>query len=233
MIAFSIIIPIYNESKNIDTLISEIFLALKDINNFELILINDGSTDSSKQVLEKIKKKYLIKIINLDKNQGQSFAIWQGIKKSKYNNIVTMDGDGQNNPKDINKLIKLYFSDLNLSLVGGIRKKRRDTFVKIYSSKIANFVRSKILNDDCIDTGCSLKIFKKDVFLTFPFFNGIHRFLPALFKGYGKKTFFVDVDHRPRNIGISKYGTFDRLFKGVIDIFRVLIILYKYNKKNV
>ena len=144
-----------------------------------------------------------------------------------------MDGDGQNNPKDINKLIKLYFSDLNLSLVGGIRKKRRDTFVKIYSSKIANFVRSKILNDDCIDTGCSLKIFKKDVFLTFPFFNGIHRFLPALFKGYGKKTFFVDVDHRPRNIGISKYGTFDRLFKGVIDIFRVLIILYKYNKKNV
>ena len=232
MIAFSIVIPIYNESKNLDSLVSEIFLALKGINNFELILVNDGSTDNSKQVLEKLKKNYLITIINLNHNKGQSFAIWQGIKKSKYNDVITMDGDGQNNPTDIKKLIEFYFSDTTLSLVGGIRKKRKDSLVKIYSSKVANFIRSKILNDDCIDTGCSLKIFKKDVFLAFPFFNGIHRFLPALFKGYGKKTFYIDVDHRSRNLGISKYGTFDRLFKGVIDIFRVLIILYRY-KKNV
>ena len=93
-------------------------------------------------------------------------------------------------------------------------------------------IRNKILNDDCIDTGCSLKVFDKNIFLSFPFFNGLHRFLPALFKGYGKNTFFLEVDHRPRISGISKYGTFDRLFKGVIDIIRVKKIIRTYKLRN-
>ena len=151
--------------------------------------------------------------------------IWTGIKNSNHKTVVTLDGDGQNNPKDIPKLLEIYFSKKNFSLIGGIRKKRKDNFLKVASSKIANKIRSFILDDDCVDTGCSLKVFDRDIFLSFPFFNGLHRFLPALFKGYGKNTFFIEVDHRPRVSGISKYGTIDRLFKGIFDIMRVKKII--------
>ena len=150
-----------------------------------------------------------------------------GINSSKYNTIVTIDGDGQNNPIDIPKLANVYFSNKNLYLVGGIRKNRKDNFKKIISSKIANLIRKKLLNDNCNDTGCSLKIFDKETFLRFPPFNGMHRFLPALFKGYGKNTDFINVDHRKRKFGISKYGTFDRMIRGIRDMIRVLIIIKK------
>ena len=110
-------------------------------------------------------------------------------------------------------------------MVGGIRNKRIDNFTKIISSKIANSIRKFILNDDCIDTGCGLKVFDKKVFLTLPFFDGIHRFLPALFSGYGYKTYFINVNHRKRKYGISKYGTMKRLFKGIKDLIKVNNIL--------
>ena len=117
-------------------------------------------------------------------------------------------------------------------MVCGIRKNRKDNIIKIISSKIANKIRSIILDDGCTDTGCSLKVFDKTIFLSLPFFDGLHRFLPALFKGYGKMNYFVNVHHRPRNSGISKYGTLDRLFKGIIDIIRVNRIIKNYNIKN-
>ena len=104
--------------------------------------------------------------------------------------------------------------------------------MKLISSKIANQFRSLILKDGCVDTGCSLKVFDKEIFLTFPFFDGIHRFLPSLFKGFGKNTLFIDVDHRPRISGISKYGTFDRLYKGILDIIRVKKIIRNNIKKK-
>ena len=135
----------------------------------------------------------------------------------------------QNNPNDIPSLINLYNSD-SFKLVGGIRKKRKDNLTKIISSYLANKIRSFILKDDCKDTGCSLKIFDKDIFLKFPYFDGLHRFLPALFKGYGYKTSFIEVDHRKRYKGISKYGTLSRLIWGVRDIFKVLNIIK--NNKN-
>ena len=232
MFGFSIVIPIYNESKNINVLVEEIFYSLREYSNFELILVNDGSSDDTADVLQRTKKSFSIKIITNKIKFGQSFAILNGVKNSKYNTIVTLDGDGQNNPKDISKLLEIYFSKKVLSLVGGIRKNRKDNLVKIISSKIANNVRSLILNDNCIDTGCSLKVFDKNVFLKFPYFDGIHRFLPALFKGFGKETFFIEVDHRPRISGISKYGILDRLFKGTIDIIRVVNIIKK-NKQNI
>ena len=116
-------------------------------------------------------------------------------------------------------------------MVGGIRKKRQDSFIKILSSKIANYIRSKILNDNCKDTGCSLKVFSKNIFLEFPYFDGIHRFLPALFKGYGHKTDFINVNHRVRKYGKSKYGTIDRLFRGIRDIIKVKNIINKQIKK--
>ena len=227
----SIVIPIFNESENITSLVSEIELAMKNTSySYELILVNDASTDDTRDVLSKIYKKhnFNIKILNNLKNIGQSFSIIKGIKSSKSQTIVTLDGDGQNNPNDIPKLIQEYNKDKDLLLVGGIRLNRKDNFLKKISSKIANKIRMLILKDNCEDTGCSLKIFDKNIFLQFPEFNSIHRFIPALFSGYNKKTKFIPVDHRKRIYGKSNYGTFKRLFQGINDIIKVRnIIKYK------
>ena len=229
---FSIIIPVLNEEKNIIKLVKEIFSALDDYNNFELIIVNDGSKDNTLENLKSLKIEFPIKIINNINNYGQSYSINEGIKQSNYNTIVTLDGDGQNNPIDIPKLLNVYFANDGIKLVGGIRKNRKDNFIKLISSKIANQVRLKILKDDCLDTGCSLKVFNKKIFLKFPFFQGIHRFLPALFKGFDNKTIFIDVDHRPRFQGRSKYGILERLFKGLLDLIRVVIIIKKFKRNR-
>ena len=226
---FSIVVPLFNESKNIILLLKEIEASLKDYDNYEIVLINDSSTDNTANVIKDIKNEY-IKIINNKDNKGQSYSIHKGIELSLNEIIITLDGDGQNDPKDIPKLLDLYFRNDKIKLVGGIRKKRQDSFIKIYSSKIANYIRSKILNDNCKDTGCSLKVFSKNIFLEFPYFDGMHRFLPALFKGYSYQTTFIEVNHRKRKFGVSKYGTFNRLFKGIKDIIRVKRIINNYNK---
>lgn len=231
--SFSLIIPLFNEEKNIQFLINE-FLNIKNLltENFEIILVNDCSTDNTLKVINSIKfdKSENIKIINNKKNLGQSWSLHIGIKNSFYDTIVTIDGDGQNNPSNIPELLKIYRSMPDVYLVGGLRLKRKDTLVKRISSKIANKVRSFILKDDCIDTGCSLKVFDKNIFMALPFFDGIHRFLPALYKGFGKKTFFIPVDHRPRLYGNSNYGTMKRFYRGIFDIIRVIFIIK--NKKN-
>ena len=156
-------------------------------------------------------------------------AIYNGVKLTKSEVIITLDADLQNNPKDINKLIKLYFADNKTKLVGGIRLHRKDSFIKKISSKFANSLRKFILNDDCDDTGCSLKIFDRNIFLSLPFFNGIHRFLPALFKYNGSNNKFVIVDHRSRKYGISNYGTLDRALKGIKDLYKVKKIIKEFN----
>ena len=228
---FSIVIPLYNEEKNIEKLLSEINTSLKKYKNFEIILINDFSNDNTLEVLKAIKNKFIFTLINNSKNHGQSYSIHKGIKISKNNLIITIDGDRQNNPKDIPKLLEMFFANKHVSMVGGIRVNRKDSSVKILTSKIANFIRSKILDDDCHDTGCSLKVFDKNIFLSFPYFNGIHRFLPALFKGFGYETCFINVDHRPRKEGKSNYGTIDRLYRGIIDIVKVRNIIKKNKNK--
>ena len=221
---FSLVIPLYNESRNIKLLIDEIISNLINYKNYEIILVNDASTDDTSYVISSLTYKK-IKIITNAKNKGQSFSIHEGIKNSSYNIIVTLDGDGQNDPADISKLYELYLYNENVKLVGGIRRNRKDNYTKIITSKVANFIRSRILSDECDDTGCALKVFDKKIFLSFPFFDGVHRFLPALFKGYGHKTLFVDVNHRKRNHGRSKYGTMNRLFAGIRDILKVNKIL--------
>jgi len=233
---FSIVIPFFNEEKNINILIDEIIKNLSNHNfTYEIIAVDDCSTDETNKVLQKIthNSQLEISIIKNISNLGQSKSILNGVKASKYNAIVTLDGDGQNNPADIPKLVNKYFKLKKYSLIGGIRAKRKDSFLKRISSRIANNVRSLILNDNCSDTGCSLKIFDKNIFLSFPFFDGIHRFLPALFTGYKLKTMFINVDHRPRRFGYSKYGTIKRLIKGIIDIYRVIKIIKKYKITNV
>ncbi len=232
MIKFSIVIPVFNESKNIENLVLEIINSLSEYKNYELIIVEDGSKDDSLKVIKNIQKKHTIKLIQHNKNLGQSRSIYTGIKNSSSETIVTLDGDGQNNPKDIPKLLKIYFSLNNFSLVSGIRMNRKDNLIKIMSSKMANSIRSYILQDNCPDTGCSLKIFQKNIFLDFPYFDGIHRFIPALFKGFGQKIRYVPVDHRLRIKGVSKYGILDRLFKGVYDLFRVKRIINQYKKSN-
>lgn len=221
MINFSIIIPIFNESNNIFRLVEEIIHQKFDENKYEIIIVNDSSTDDFKQKLINFKLNSKINVIHLNKQQGQSNAIAVGIKNSKYDNIITMDGDGQNNPNDINKLVNIYQNDLSISLVSGIRKNRKDNLSKIISSRIANKVRMLYLKDKCIDTGCSLKIFKKIIFNKFEFFDGIHRFIPSLYEGTGHKVAYVYVSHRKRLYGKSKYDNFKRLYRGIIDMIKV------------
>ena len=224
---FSIVIPVFNEEDNLVTLIKEIKSSLINYKEYELIFVNDCSTDKTINILEQEKKNFKFKIINNKINLGQSHSILTGIKNSNYNIIVTLDGDGQNNPKDIPMLIDFYNKTNDASLVGGIRYKRKDSFIKIISSRVANFVRSNFLNDGCKDTGCSLKVFDKNIFLNFEYFDGIHRFIPALFRGFGYKTYFLNVDHRERKFGSSKYGTFFRLVNGLRDMIRVKKMISK------
>jgi dolichol-phosphate mannosyltransferase len=231
---FSIIIPIYNEEKNIEILLKEIKLSLKNYKNYQVVIIDDCSSDKSNLQVQNYIDNNIIENIYLlknNKNRGQSYSINHGIKNSKFNTIITIDGDGQNNPVDIPKLLEFYLSHDEIFFVGGIRKNRKDSFIKIISSKLANFIRSRYLRDGCSDTGCSLKIFEKKIFLEFIYFDGIHRFLPALFKAYNYKTYFISVDHRYRKHGSSKYGTFDRLFRGIKDMIKVKKIINSIKSK--
>jgi len=228
MLKFSLIIPVYNESENIMTLYNEINLseAYEYLNN--IIFIDDVSKDNSLIILNKISKKdKKVTVLKHDINKGQSKSIKTGIDFSNDKYVITLDGDGQNDPNDIIKLIKILEKNTKISLVAGIRINRKDQFIKKYTSIVANKIRRIILNDECDDTGCSLKIFDKEIFINFPFFKGVHRFLPALFKGSGYKCYFINVNHRPRMQGNSNYGTFDRLFVGIRDILRVKKILNK------
>ena len=229
----SIVIPIYNEEKNILKLFNELKESIEYNKKyqFEIIFVNDCSKDNSLAELNRIKNDNdIIKIINNNLNLGQSRSINIGIQNSKFSNIITMDGDGQNNPKDLKIIIDNYFSK-KVDLVSGIRKKRKDKFIKKFSSKIANNIRSFFLKDNCTDTGCSLKMFRKEIFLSFPFFDGIHRFIPSLFTGYNKKIIYLNVDHRPRKYGKSNYGTFNRLIKGIVDLIRVFFIIKMYKRQ--
>ena len=233
--SFSIIIPLFNEEDSINSLLIDLTNSLSFFSSYqyEIIIVDDGSHDNSKLIIDKFieKNDIIIRYLKLNINSGQSVAILNGINISIYNIIVTIDADGQNNPADIPRLLDIYNNN-DYSLVGGLRLKRKDNFKKIISSKIANKIRKMILNDDCDDTGCSLKVFDKNIFLKLPFFNGIHRFLPALFKASGCKLFFIQVDHRRRVYGVSKYGTVDRLFKGIKDLFIVLKFIKKIKKND-
>ena len=224
---YSLVIPIYNEEDSIFPLFNEI----KNSKAYDLInkivFVDDASIDKSNEQINKLIKNYKNKVISLKhtKNLGQSYCIKTAVDYLQERFIITIDGDMQNDPKDILRLIKIIESN-SISLVGGIRKNRNDSFSKILASKFSNKVRKLILKDDCDDTGCSLKIFKREEFNLFPFFNGIHRFLPALYKGYGFKTMFIEVNHRSRTKGKSKYNNLNRLFWTIKDLHRV----YKHLK---
>jgi dolichol-phosphate mannosyltransferase len=202
------------------SLIAEIDAALSKVKH-EIIYVNDGSTDATLSTLKQLQKKYKqLRVISHQQSCGQSTAVRTGVKFARYDWVATLDGDGQNNPADIPKLIDAVSE--GVELVGGNRRlSRRDTFIKRISSVIANTVRSAMLRDDTPDTGCGLKLFQREAFLDLPYFDHMHRFLPALIKRRGGKIVSVHVQHRNREHGKSNYGTIDRLIVGIVDLFGV------------
>ena len=217
----SVVVPVRNEQDNLQGLIAEICAALNGVIDYEIIYVDDGSTDDTLSRLKLMRMQYpQLRIMHHAKSCGQSTAVRTGVKAASGDWIATLDGDGQNDPADIPKL--LVALQQGVELVGGNRRKsRRDVWVKRISSVIANGVRSKLLDDNTPDTGCGLKLFSRDVFLDLPYFDHMHRFLPALIKRRGGKILSVAVNHRPREHGKSNYGTIDRLLVGIVDLFGV------------
>jgi dolichol-phosphate mannosyltransferase len=221
-----VLVPIYNEADNITPLISEIHAALDDRVVYELIFVDDGSTDGSWQKLQQIVKDYkTLRIVRHQNSYGQSVAVLTGVKMARAEWVITLDGDGQNDPADIPHLLTALQNSINLprlQMVAGLRRKRQDNWLKRVSSQIANWIRSRLLRDNIPDTGCSLKLFSRSAFLTLPHFNHMHRFLPALFLRGGGQIISIEVNHRPRQRGKSKYGIFDRLRVGIFDLLGVM-----------
>lgn len=221
----SVVIPAQNEEENIRMLIDEVRQSLDGVLNYELIYVNDGSTDSTLDILEQYRAGFsLLKIISHEKSAGQSTAVRTGIKHAISPVIATLDGDGQNDPADIPALFEALnqHAGTGVVLVNGYRKKRRDTFVKRMSSRLANGIRSWLLDDDTPDTGCGLKVFNRAAYLEIPFFDHLHRFLPAMMINGGGKVMSVEVNHRERQLGSSHYGFFDRLWVGIFDLMGVI-----------
>ncbi len=218
----SVVVPVKNEEENIAPLIAEIQAALTGVVDYEIIYVNDGSTDSTPQKLAEIKQTCpQLRVIRHEKSCGQSTAVRTGVKMARGDWIATLDGDGQNDPADIPKLINAL--EPGVDLVGGNRRHaRRDTWIKRISSVIANGVRSRMLQDSTPDTGCGLKLFSREVFLDLPYFDHMHRFLPALVIRRGGRVVSVPANHRPRERGVSNYGTLDRLMVGIVDLFGVM-----------
>lgn len=226
----SVVIAVFNEKDNIEPLILEVLDALKGISASEIIVVDDGSTDGAREILRELSARYpRLHLVMHKRNYGQSTAITNGVRHATFPWVVTLDGDGQNDPKDFNKLFaKITEANANNPLlVAGIRVNRNDNWLKRQSSKIANALRQALLKDDCPDSACGLKLFKKQIFLELPHFNHIHRFLPALFKRAQGQIINVPVNHRPRTRGVSKYGTMNRLWVGIVDLFGVMWLLHR------
>ncbi|HSR55316.1 MAG TPA: glycosyltransferase family 2 protein [Alphaproteobacteria bacterium] len=221
----SIVVPVRNESENVLPLVEEIYAALDGGPSFEVIYVNDGSDDDTAEKLSQAAERFDgFKVITHEVSCGQSAAIWTGVKAAEGTWIVTLDGDGQNDPADIPALTEIALKagvGGPLHMVAGIRRKREDNWLKRMSSRIANAVRQALLKDGVRDTGCGLKVIRRDAFLDLPFFDHMHRFLPALIIRGGGEIRCVEVNHRPRLRGTSNYGLFDRLWVGITDLLGV------------
>jgi glycosyltransferase involved in cell wall biosynthesis len=221
----SVVVPVFNEEENVGNLVDEIALALF-AREYEMIFVNDASTDGTLSVLTELKKAYpALRVISHRKNAGQSRAVRSGVMAAKGVYIATLDGDGQNDPADIPALyaqITRKDAPEDLALVGGRRAKRQDSWAKKVGSRIGNGVRKRLLKDQADDTGCGLKVFKREAFLRLPFFDHVHRYIPALMLREGYRIEFCDVNHRHREFGVSKYTNFGRLMVSFSDLRGVM-----------
>jgi len=221
--ALSVVIPVHNESANIEALIGEVGTALVGAVEFELIVIDDCSSDDTRKVLDAaMNSRPWLRVLHHRENAGQSTAILTGVRAAGAAWVATLDGDGQNDPADIPALLAMHQDQPDLGMICGHRHKRRDTALRRWSSRIANAVRSNMLGDNTPDTGCGLKLFKAEVFLSMPHFDHFHRFMPALFRLRGAEIASVPVNHRERGGGVSHYGVWNRLWVGIVDIIGVM-----------
>ena len=219
-VAVSIVVPVRNEAENVAPLVAEIIDALDGRWVYEIIYVNDGSTDATAERLaDLIKQHNQLRQLKHANSCGQSAAVRSGVRAARGAIVATLDGDGQNNPAFLPDLISAVESGGGrVGLVAGQRVGRKDTGFKKLQSRIANGVRNGILRDGTRDTGCGLKAFPREVFLSMPYFDGLHRFLPALVRREGFDIAYVDVVDRPRRSGVSNYGFFDRLWIGIMDL---------------
>lgn len=228
----SVVIPVCNEEANVAPLAVEIAAALTNLRPFEIIFVDDGSTDATAACVASVRATQVpeIRLLRHARRCGQSAAVHSGVRAACADWVATLDGDGQNDPADIPALLAVLAArdpsaKPALHLVMGNRTSRKDTWLRRFSSKLANAVRGRLLRDGTPDTGCGIKLFHRATFLDLPRFDHMHRFLPALFQRAGSAVISVPVQHRPRTRGTSKYGVRNRLFVGITDLFGVMWLI--------
>ena len=216
----SVVVPVFNEQGNIPTLLAEIVAALRGHVDFEIVYVDDASRDDSLAVLTNAKATCPeLRVLRHLSQSGQSTAIRTGVKAARGSWIATLDGDGQNDPADIPKLLaKRRESPEAIKLYAGWRVNRQDSGSKRWASKWANAIRSRLLRDDTPDTGCGIKLFERAAFLDLPYFDHMHRYLPALMQRAGWRVLSVPVNHRVRGTGVSKYNNLNRALVGISDL---------------
>ena len=232
----AVVVPVHNEGENIRPLIEEISAAMDGVAHYDIVYVNDGSSDDTAARLDEMAAEQpRLSIYKHTTACGQSAAVATGVKQARATYIATLDGDGQNDPADIPALFaKLKEArDPDFLLVAGWRAKRKDTQWKRFQSKLANAVRKKLLGDNTPDTGCGLKVFTRAAFLDMPRFDHMHRYLPALMIRRGGDVVSVEVNHRHRERGVSKYGMWDRLSVAIRDLIGVMWLIARGSKPKV
>jgi dolichol-phosphate mannosyltransferase len=231
MTELSVVVPVCNEAENVEPLAREIHAALAG-RDYEMIFVDDGSTDDTGEILRRLKTELpALRVLRHSFRSGQSAAVASGVRAARAAWVATLDGDGQNDPADIPRLIAERDVPANRAVqlfMGNRKASRQDTAFRKLQSSIANGVRSGLLGDGTPDTGCGIKLFARDVFMELPRFDHMHRFLPALFQRQGARVISIPVSHRARTRGTSKYGMLNRLWVGIVDICGVMWLRRRY-----
>ena len=238
-LAFSIVIPVLDEEGNIPPLLAEIEAAVGQGRDYEILFIDDGSQDRTvAEIREAMQGMPQVRLLQHNRRAGKSEALRTGARGARGRLLVTIDGDLQNDPADIPKLLSVFEAaeketgKATVGLLAGQRVKRQDPFPRGFVSRIANDVRAWLLNDDTRDTACGFKIIRRDVFFDLPFFSGLHRFFPALVAREGFRVLHEPVNHRPRASGVAKYNTWNRLWGGIGDLLAIYWFIKRFDKPD-